>query len=90
VVIASSVSSATGSCLMVMELAQQRERLRSQAARTMVAEPTVAEKRCTKCRELKSAADFFRFKFSSDGLQSYCKVMYLFKDFHHLASLPVA
>jgi ABC-type sulfate transport system substrate-binding protein len=40
----------------------------------MVAEPTVLQKRCTKCRVTKAASEFFRFKFSSDGLQSYCKV----------------
>jgi hypothetical protein len=45
-----------------------------QNARTMVAEPTVLQKRCTKCRVTKAASEFFRFKFSSDGLQSYCKV----------------
>lgn len=31
-------------------------------------------KTCTKCKLNKASADFFRFKFSSDGLQSYCKV----------------
>ena len=45
-----------------------------QAARTLVPEPTVSRKTCTKCKLNKSASDFFRFKFSSDGLQSYCKV----------------
>ena len=40
----------------------------------MVTVPTVVEKRCTKCRVLKQSTDFFKFKFSSDGLQSYCKV----------------
>ena len=40
----------------------------------MVTVPTVAEKRCTKCRVLKQSTEFFKFKFSSDGLQSYCKV----------------
>jgi hypothetical protein len=45
-----------------------------QNARTMVSEPTVVHKRCTKCRITKAASEFFRFKFSSDGLQSYCKV----------------
>lgn len=45
-----------------------------QNARTMVSEPTVMHKRCTKCRITKSSSEFFRFKFSSDGLQSYCKV----------------
>ena len=44
-----------------------------QAARTLVPEPTVNRKTCTKCKLNKPAADFFRFKFSSDGLQSYCK-----------------
>lgn len=45
-----------------------------QAARTAVLMPTVVEKRCTKCRTTKPSELFFRFKNSSDGLQSYCKV----------------
>jgi len=45
-----------------------------QAARTLVPEPTVNRKTCTKCKLNKPSSDFFRFKFSSDGLQSYCKV----------------
>lgn len=45
-----------------------------QAARTAVLQPTVLEKRCTKCRQTKPSEHFFRFKNSSDGLQSYCKV----------------
>ena len=48
----------------------------AQAARTLVPEPTVERKTCTKCKHNKAAADFFKFKFSSDGLQSYCKVRY--------------
>lgn len=46
----------------------------AQAARTLVPEPTVERKTCTKCKLHKLSSDFFRFKFSSDGLQSYCKV----------------
>lgn len=48
----------------------------AQAARTLVPEPTVERKTCTKCKHNKAATDFFKFKFSSDGLQSYCKVCY--------------
>jgi hypothetical protein len=55
-----------------------------QNARTMVAEPTVLQKRCTKCRVTKAASEFFRFKFSSDGLQSYCKVGLSSLTFHAL------
>src|SRR5690606_37318735 len=31
------------------------------------------EKRCTKCREVKPAADFWRNRATKDGLQSQCK-----------------
>lgn len=42
----------------------------------------MAHKKCTKCRLTKASSEFFRFKFSSDGLQSYCKVLFRFLIWH--------
>jgi hypothetical protein len=35
--------------------------------------PAIAEKQCSRCRQVKAAAEFYRQRRTTDGLQGYCK-----------------